>query len=87
MTQHNFVAIYLLKEIEIIKDPEVAKLFADETRRQILHILRRHEKSATDLAKSLGKSHSSIFHHLKLDYQMIALAIRSDSDVISSPSL
>lgn len=50
----------------IIKDPEVAKLFADETRRQILHILRRHEHSTTELAKALGKSHSSIIHHLNL---------------------
>jgi DNA-binding transcriptional ArsR family regulator len=50
----------------IIKDPEVAKLFADDTRRQILHNLRHHELSATDLAKALRKTHSSIIHHLKL---------------------
>ena len=50
----------------IIKDPDVAKLFADDTRRHILHILRRHEHSTTELAKELGKSHSSIIHHLKL---------------------
>jgi len=53
-------------QIMIIKDPEVAKLFADETRRHILHILRRHERSTTDLAKALKKSHSSIIHHLSL---------------------
>ena len=50
----------------IIKDPEVAKLFADDTRRHILHILRRDEHSTTELAKALGKSHSSIIHHLNL---------------------
>ena len=50
----------------VIKDPEVAKLFADETRRHILHILRHHEKSATDLAKALKKNHSSVVHHLHL---------------------
>ncbi len=50
----------------IIKDPEVAKLFADDTRRHILHILRRHEHSTTELAKALDKSHSSIIHHLNL---------------------
>ncbi len=50
----------------IIKDPSVAKLFADETRRQILHSLRYHEYSTTDLAKALDKNHSSIMHHLKL---------------------
>lgn len=48
----------------IIKDPEVAKLLADETRRQILNLLRKNENSATDLAKALGKNHSSIVHHL-----------------------
>jgi DNA-binding transcriptional ArsR family regulator len=52
--------------IRVIKDPEVAKLFADETRRHILHILRHNEKSATDLAKALKKNHSSIVHHLHL---------------------
>jgi len=56
----------LLKDIVIIKDPEVAKLFADGTRRQILHSLRHHELSTADLAKALGKSHSSIIHHLNL---------------------
>ena len=50
----------------IIKDPEVAKLFADDTRRHILHILRRHEHSTTELAKALKKNHSSIIHHLNL---------------------
>ena len=56
----------MLKNIVIIKDPEVAKLFADGTRRQILHSLRHHELSTADLAKALGKSHSSIIHHLNL---------------------
>lgn len=56
----------MLKDIVIIKDPEVAKLFADGTRRQILHSLRHHELSTADLAKALGKSHSSIIHHLNL---------------------
>jgi len=55
-----------MRDVIIIKDPEVAKLFADETRRRILHHLRHRELSATDLAEILGKSHSSIIHHLKL---------------------
>jgi DNA-binding transcriptional ArsR family regulator len=50
----------------IIKDPEVARLFADETRRQILHNLRHRELSTNDLAKALNKNHSSIIHHMKL---------------------
>jgi|TARA_B100001971_G_C18261940_1_gene587774 DNA-binding transcriptional ArsR family regulator len=56
----------LVNGIRVIKDPEIAKLFADETRRHILHTLRHHERSATDLAKSLKKNHSSIIHHLNL---------------------
>ena len=50
----------------IIKDPDVAKLFADDTRRHILHTLRYQEQSTTDLAKALNKTHSSIIHHLNL---------------------
>jgi DNA-binding transcriptional ArsR family regulator len=50
----------------IIKDPEVAKLFADKTRRRMLHMLGRNEYSTTDLAKALEKTHSSIIHHLNL---------------------
>lgn len=50
----------------IIKDPEVAKLFADETRRRMLHLLSHNEMSTTDLAKTLDKTHSSIQHHLVL---------------------
>jgi DNA-binding transcriptional ArsR family regulator len=56
----------LRKDLLIIRDPEVAKLFADDTRRQILHILRHHEHSTTELAKALEKNHSSIIHHLNL---------------------
>lgn len=50
----------------IIKDPEVAKLFADDTRRHILNMLGHEDKSTTDLAKALDKTHSSIIHHLNL---------------------
>jgi len=56
----------LHRNVLIIKDPEVAKLFADRTRRQILHNLRHHELSTADLAKALDKSHSSIIYHLNL---------------------
>ena len=50
----------------IIKDPEVAKLLAEPTRREILHLLRHQEMSATDLAKTLNRNHSSITHHLNV---------------------
>jgi DNA-binding transcriptional ArsR family regulator len=50
----------------VIKDPEIAKLLADDTRRGILHLLRKQSLSVTDLSRSLGKSHSSIAHHINL---------------------
>jgi DNA-binding transcriptional ArsR family regulator len=54
----------LSADIKIIKDPEVAKLLADDTRRRILHMLRHKEMSPADLAKALDKNFSSIQHHL-----------------------
>jgi DNA-binding transcriptional ArsR family regulator len=53
-------------DIKIIKDPEVAKLLADDTRRRILHMLRHKELSPADLAKALDKNFSSVQHHLNL---------------------
>jgi DNA-binding transcriptional ArsR family regulator len=54
----------LSADIKIIKDPEVAKLLADDTRRRILHMLRHKEMSPADLSKALDKNFSSIQHHL-----------------------
>jgi DNA-binding transcriptional ArsR family regulator len=56
----------LRRGIHVIKDPEVAKLLADDTRRGMLHLLSHHEMSTTGLSKALDKSHSSIIHHLNL---------------------
>jgi DNA-binding transcriptional ArsR family regulator len=53
-----------VEDIRVIKDPEVAKLLADDTRRRILHMLRHHEMSPADLARALDKNFSSIQHHL-----------------------
>jgi len=53
-----------MKPFMIIKEPKVAKLFADETRREILHNLRHREMTACQLARLLGKNVSSISHHL-----------------------
>jgi len=55
-----------MKPFIIIKDPKVAKLFANETRSEILHNLRHREMTACQLAKILGKNVSSISHHLSL---------------------
>ncbi len=53
-----------MKAFMIIKDPKVAKLFADKTRREILHNLRQREMTACQLARALNKNVSSISYHL-----------------------
>jgi DNA-binding transcriptional ArsR family regulator len=53
-----------MKDFIVIKDPEVAKLFADSVRRDILHNLRHREMTACQLAKALDKNVSSISYHL-----------------------
>jgi len=53
-----------LKDFLVVKDPEVAKLFADPSRRSILHNLRHYEMTPYQLAKVLGKNVSSVTHHL-----------------------
>ncbi len=53
-----------MRDIAVIKDPEVAKLFADEARRAILHNLKLQEMTAMQLSKALGKPPSSIAHHV-----------------------
>jgi len=55
-----------MKPFMIIKDPNVAKLFADKTRREILHNLRHREMTACQLARILRKNVSSISHHLSV---------------------
>ena len=50
----------------VIKDPEVAKLFSDPLRRQILHLVTHKEMSAADLVKELDKNYSSVVYHIRL---------------------
>jgi DNA-binding transcriptional ArsR family regulator len=54
------------KRLIVIKDPEVAKLFSDPLRRQIVHLSTHKELSAADLVKELGKNYSSIVYHIRL---------------------
>jgi len=56
----------MMKDFIIIKDPKVAKLFADQCRRDILHNLRQREMTACQLARLLEKNVSSISHHLNI---------------------
>lgn len=54
----------IMRDFMIIKDPGVAKLFADPSRRGILHNLRHREMTPCQLAKTLEKNVSSISYHL-----------------------
>ena len=54
-----------MRDILVIKDPEVAKLLADKTRRDILRLLSIRELSPCQIAKVLNKNVSSIAHHLR----------------------
>jgi len=58
----------------VVNNPDVAKLFSDPIRRQILHLLTHKEMSAADLVKEIGKNYSSIVYHLKLleDAELVA---------------
>jgi DNA-binding transcriptional ArsR family regulator len=55
-----------MKDFMIIKDPKVARLFADQCRRDILHNLRKREMTPCQLARLLEKNVSSISHHLNV---------------------
>ncbi len=54
------------KGLIVIKDPEVAKLFSDPLRRQIVHLSTHKDMSAADFVKELGKNYSSIVYHIRL---------------------
>jgi len=58
--------IWKMKDFMIIKDPKVARLFADQCRRDILHNLRKREMTVYQLARLLEKNVSSICHHLNV---------------------
>ena len=49
---------YRPKGVIVVKDPEVAKLFSDQLRRQILHLITHKEMSAADLVKTLDRNYN-----------------------------
>lgn len=70
MPQHIYVALQKsvpidMRDVMIIKDPKIAKLLADKTRRDILRLLSIRELSICQIAKILNKNISSIVHHIK----------------------
>jgi len=69
-----------MKDFIIIKEPEVAKLFADPIRRDILHNLRHREMTCCQLAKALDKNMSSISYHLNA-LEQAGLVKQSRTDI------
>jgi len=53
-------------EVLVVRDPQVAKLLADDTRRKILLLLRVAEMTPQQIARLLKKNVSSITHHLSM---------------------
>lgn len=71
------------KGLIVIKDPEVAKLFSDPIRRQILHLVKHKEMSAADLVKELGKNYSSIVYHIRL-LEDAGLVVKVREDIVQN---
>lgn len=66
------------QDILVVRDPRVAKLLLDNTRRKILMLLRFREMSPSELAVILGKNISSIMHHLRtLEEAGLVVNVRS----------
>jgi DNA-binding transcriptional ArsR family regulator len=54
-----------LKAIKIVKDPEAFQLLADDTRRQINHLLRAKEMAVSQIASELNLTAQAIYHHIR----------------------
>jgi len=54
-----------LKAIMIVKDPEAFQLLADDTRRQINHLLRAKEMAVSQIAAELNLTAQAIYHHIR----------------------
>lgn len=55
-----------VKLVEIIRDPEAAKLISDPMRRAILNLLRLHSLTQAELAENLGLTDATVNYHLQL---------------------
>ena len=57
---------FRVKLVEIIRDPEAAKLISDPMRRAILNLLRQRALTEAELAGSLGLTDATVNYHLQL---------------------
>jgi len=54
-----------MKALKTISDPEAFKLFADETRRKIVFLLRAKEMTVSQIAEELNITPQTVYHHIK----------------------
>lgn len=55
----------MTKKVRVITDPKVIKLMLEDTRRQILQLLRNKEMTISQLSEILGKTPQTIYHHIE----------------------
>jgi len=54
------------KGVDVITDPEKAKVLVDPMRREMMRLLAEHSRTERELAQTLGLSEPSVGHHLKI---------------------
>jgi DNA-binding transcriptional ArsR family regulator len=74
---------YEPKGVIVVKDPAVAKLFSDQLRRQILHLVTHKEMSAADLVKTLDRNYSSVVYHLR-QLEDAGLVVKARTEVVQN---
>lgn len=53
------------KEVKVVEDPERVKLAIEDTRSDILSLLKVNDMTLSQMAESLNKDHSTIYRHVK----------------------
>ena len=68
--------------VEIIRDPDAAKLISDPMRRAILNLLRQRSLTEAGLAENLGLTDATVNYHLRLLKQagVVTIAKREEEE-------
>ncbi len=54
-----------MKDIVVLRDPEIIRIVVEDTRVKILNILRIRPMTISEMARALGKNVSTIYRHIK----------------------
>lgn len=54
-----------MKSVKRISDPEAFKIFADETRRKIVFLLRVKEMTVSQIAEEIDITPQTVYHHIR----------------------